>query len=174
MMMVSIVVEHPETSAAFGSWAANNVAGEIFMWALTLVVVAYIWPEILAPVRSALVQVRDAFQAGGNGRVGGMMLPVAEQVSGDFYTPAEAARLLGRTDKPISERRIRQMLQAGELEGRKDDNRRWHVAQHEVHRLIQERRQTTPETPSGGPERSGDLLDRVLCWSGRSDAYRVA
>jgi hypothetical protein len=27
--------------------------------------------------------------------------------NGDTYTPAEAERLLGRTDKPISERRIR-------------------------------------------------------------------
>jgi hypothetical protein len=83
-------------------------------------------------------------------------------VDGDFYTPAEAARLLSRTDKPISDRRIRQMLQAGELEGMRDESGRWHVAQHEVHRLMQERRQITPETPSDSPEKAAELLDRVF------------
>jgi septal ring factor EnvC (AmiA/AmiB activator) len=70
---------------------------------------------------------------------------------GDYYTPAEAERLLARTDKPISERRIRQMLQAGELEGHRDEQGRWHVAQHEVHRLIEERREIAdapPEAPT--------------------------
>jgi hypothetical protein len=83
-------------------------------------------------------------------------------VDGDFYTPAEAARLLSRTDKPITERRIRQMLQADELEGKRDERGRWHVAQHEVHRLMQERRQTTLDTPTEGPENAGALLDRVF------------
>jgi hypothetical protein len=69
---------------------------------------------------------------------------------GDFYTPAEAERLLARTDKPISERRIRQLLQAGELEGRRDDRGRWYVAQHEVHRLIEERR--TSRLAGGSPD----------------------
>jgi chromosome segregation ATPase len=84
------------------------------------------------------------------------------QGEGDFYSVAEAERLLGRTDKPISERRIRQMLQAGELEGRKEQTGRWHVAQHEVHRLMQERRQEVPESTPGGPENAPELLDRVF------------
>jgi hypothetical protein len=84
------------------------------------------------------------------------------QGEGDFYSVAEAERLLGRTDKPISERRIRQMLQAGELEGRKEQTGRWHVAQHEVHRLMQERRQISPDSTPGGPENAPELLDRVF------------
>ena len=83
-------------------------------------------------------------------------------MDGDFYTPAEAERFFSRTDKPISERRIRQMLQAGELEGKRDERGRWHIAQHEVHRLMQERRQSTPETPTDGPENAAELLDRVF------------
>jgi hypothetical protein len=54
------------------------------------------------------------------------------------------------------------MLQAEELEGRKDAAGRWHVAQHEVHRLMQERRQTLDQEPSYGPENAGELLDRVF------------
>jgi predicted RNase H-like nuclease (RuvC/YqgF family) len=84
------------------------------------------------------------------------------QGEGDFYSVAEAERLLGRTDKPISERRIRQMLQAGELEGHKDQTGRWHVSQHEVHRLMQERRQVSPDSTSGGPENASEMLDRVF------------
>jgi vacuolar-type H+-ATPase subunit I/STV1 len=84
------------------------------------------------------------------------------QGEGDFYSVAEAERLLGRTDKPISERRIRQMLQAGDLEGRKEQTGRWHVAQHEVHRLMQERRQVVPESTPGGPENAPEMLERVF------------
>jgi hypothetical protein len=84
------------------------------------------------------------------------------QGEGDFYSVAEAERLLGRTDKPISERRIRQRLQAGDLEGRKDQTGRWHVAQHEVHRLMEERRQEVPESTPGGPENASEMLDRVF------------
>lgn len=83
--------------------------------------------------------------------------------SEDTYTPAEAERLLARTDKPISERRIRQMLQEGKLEGHQDDRGRWHVAQHEVHRLMEERRQRIPaQEPSEGPQGAAELLDRVF------------
>ncbi len=81
---------------------------------------------------------------------------------GDYYTAQEAARILGRTDKPITERRIRQMLQGGAMEGHRDERGRWHVAQHEVHRLMQERRQASPEGASDGPESSGEMLDRVF------------
>jgi chromosome segregation ATPase len=78
----------------------------------------------------------------------------------DLYTPAEAERILARTDKPITERRIRQMLQAGELEGRKDERGRWHVLQSEVHRLRDERR-TAPQSPPGAKEGGGELLEVV-------------
>ena len=78
----------------------------------------------------------------------------------DVYTPAEAARILARTDKPITERRIRQMLQAGELTGFRDEAGRWHVLQSEVHRLRDERR-IAPESPPGAPESSGELLEVV-------------
>jgi len=61
-------------------------------------------------------------------------------VDEDTYTLREAERILTRSDKPLTERRIRQMLQAGELEGYRDEDGRWHVAQHEVHRLLEERR----------------------------------
>jgi chromosome segregation ATPase len=79
---------------------------------------------------------------------------------GDAYTPTEAARILARTDKPITERRIRQMLQAGELEGFRDAAGRWHVLQAEVHRLRDERR-TGSQEPPGGPESGAELLEVV-------------
>ncbi len=78
----------------------------------------------------------------------------------DLYTPAEAERILARTDKPVTERRIRQMLQAGELKGRKDERGRWYVLQSEVHRLRDERR-TAPPSPPGAPESAGELLEVV-------------
>jgi hypothetical protein len=40
---------------------------------------------------------------------------------GDYYSPQEAARILSRSDKPITEWRIRQMLAAGALEGCRDE-----------------------------------------------------
>jgi chromosome segregation ATPase len=79
---------------------------------------------------------------------------------GDAYTPTEAARILARTDKPITERRIRQMLQAGELEGFRDEAGRWHVLQSEVHRLRDERRIGSQEPP-GGPQSGVELLEVV-------------
>jgi hypothetical protein len=78
----------------------------------------------------------------------------------DVYTPAEAERILARTDKPITERRIRQMLQAGELEGGKDERGRWYVSRSEVHRLRAERR-TPPETVPGGPQNASEMLEVV-------------
>lgn len=62
----------------------------------------------------------------------------------ETYTPREAERILARADKPLSERRIRQMLQAGELEGYQDETGRWHVARHEIHRMLEERRESQP------------------------------
>ena len=79
---------------------------------------------------------------------------------GDTYTPAEAERLLARTDKPITERRIRQMLQAGELEGQRDEAGRWHVYQHEIHRMLEERRRGTDDL-SEPPTSLGDARDWI-------------
>ncbi len=79
---------------------------------------------------------------------------------GDFYTPAEAERILARTDKPISERRIRQMLSNDELEGYRDERGRWHVARHEVHRLLEERREA-PERLPEAPESAAGLFEVV-------------
>jgi chromosome segregation ATPase len=78
----------------------------------------------------------------------------------DVYTPAEAERILARTGKPITERRIRQMLQSGELEGNRDESGRWHVLQTEVHRLRDERPRAM-ERPPGAPESVSELLEVI-------------
>jgi hypothetical protein len=49
-----------------------------------------------------------------------------DQMEGEeTYSPAEAFKVLGRSGRKITERRIRQMLQAGELEGDRDEGGRW-------------------------------------------------
>ncbi len=78
----------------------------------------------------------------------------------DVYTPAEAERILARTGKPITERRIRQMLQGGDLEGFRDEAGRWHVLQTEVHRLRDERPRAM-ERPPGAPESVSELLEVI-------------
>jgi len=88
-------------------------------------------------------------------------MPTVEREPGeDVYTPAEAERILARTGKPITERRIRQMLQAGELEGYRDGSGRWHVLQSEVHRLRDERPREQERLP-GAPESGSELLEVV-------------
>jgi chromosome segregation ATPase len=79
----------------------------------------------------------------------------------DVYTPAEAERILARTGKPITERRIRQMLQGGELEGFRDEAGRWHVLQSEVHRLRDERPRAAERRPGLVPENVSELLEAV-------------
>ncbi|MDQ4002483.1 MAG: helix-turn-helix domain-containing protein [Actinomycetota bacterium] len=80
---------------------------------------------------------------------------------GDFYTPQEAARLLARTDKPISESRIRQLLQTEELKGVRDDWGRWYVEQHEVHRLMEQRREADSQELREPPKSAGELFEIV-------------
>jgi hypothetical protein len=58
---------------------------------------------------------------------------------GDNESGSEAEWLLGRADKPLSERRIRQMPGLEHLPVRKDLRGRRHGAQREVHRLMQRR-----------------------------------
>ncbi len=52
----------------------------------------------------------------------------------DTYNTAEASRILRR-----SNRRILQMLEAGELEGEKDESGRWRIPQRAVHELLPSR-----------------------------------
>jgi chromosome segregation ATPase len=80
---------------------------------------------------------------------------------GDFYTPQEAARLLARTDKPISERCIRQMLQTEELKGVRDDRGHWYVEQHEVHRLMEERREAASQETRESPQSAAEFIEIV-------------
>jgi hypothetical protein len=62
-------------------------------------------------------------------------------VEGDHYTPSQAARILSRSGRKVSERRIRQMLQAGELEGEQTETGRWKIPQSVVHALLEQRRE---------------------------------
>jgi chromosome segregation ATPase len=78
----------------------------------------------------------------------------------DVYTPTEAERILARTGKPITERRIRQMLQAEEIEGFRDEAGRWHVLQSEVIRLRDDRR-NAPEDSPGASDSVSELLEVV-------------
>jgi excisionase family DNA binding protein len=57
----------------------------------------------------------------------------------ETYSPAEASRVLGRSGRRITERRIRQMLQAGELEGERDEGGRWRIPRRLAERLEAER-----------------------------------
>jgi excisionase family DNA binding protein len=50
-------------------------------------------------------------------------------VDGDYYTPGQAARILGLTD-----RHVRHMLAGGELEGEQTESGRWKIPQREAHR----------------------------------------
>jgi excisionase family DNA binding protein len=84
----------------------------------------------------------------------------------ETYSPVEASRVLSRSGRSISERRIRQMLQAGELEGEQTEGGRWRIPRRVVHRLLTERRereqlQTEPESAPGAPESVRELVDRV-------------
>ncbi len=87
--------------------------------------------------------------------------------SAETYSPAEASRVLGRSGRKISERRIRQMLQAGELEGEQTEGGRWRIPPRRVvHQLLADRREreqlrTGPESPSESSESVRELMERV-------------
>jgi len=69
----------------------------------------------------------------------------------DWYSTSEAARIMR-----VTEGRVRQMLQAGELEGTKDPmSDRWRVAQQAVH---ERRRSTAPRESS---VTVSELVERV-------------
>jgi hypothetical protein len=59
----------------------------------------------------------------------------------ETYSPAEASRGVGRSGRPIIERRLRHMLQVGELEGARDEVGRWRIPRRVVHQLLTERQE---------------------------------
>jgi septal ring factor EnvC (AmiA/AmiB activator) len=84
----------------------------------------------------------------------------------ETYSPADASRVLGRSGRKITERRIRQMLQAGELEGARDESGRWRIPRRVVNRLLTERREREqlregPESAPEVPESVRELMERV-------------
>ncbi len=108
----------------------------------------------------------------------------------DAYTAPQAARILG-----LSDRRVRQMLEAGELGGERDASGKWWIPQRAVHAALEDRGSPrtrsreqrraasgagdageTPVPPQGvpgGPESVRELVQRVEDLSyrlGRSEA----
>jgi phosphoenolpyruvate carboxylase len=59
----------------------------------------------------------------------------------ETYSP-EASRGVGRIGQRIPERRLRQMLQAGEFEGARDEVGLWRIPRRVIHQLLTERRGT--------------------------------
>lgn len=107
----------------------------------------------------------------------------------DAYTAPQAARVLG-----LSDRRVRQMLEGGDLEGERDGSGKWWIPQRAVHAALEDRGSprsrgreqraasrpdTAGEAPAatqrapGGPESVRELVQRVESLSyrlGRSEA----
>jgi predicted ribosome quality control (RQC) complex YloA/Tae2 family protein len=79
----------------------------------------------------------------------------------DTYSPREAERILKRSGRPLSERRIRQLLQDDELEGIKDERDRWRIYQREITRLLEEYPPESSEPPES-PQMDAAMLDRVF------------
>jgi len=83
----------------------------------------------------------------------------------DFYTTGQAAKILGVTD-----RGVRKMIDRGELEDSPDERGRHRIPQREVHRLLQERRDSgaggtdntlSPTTGASGSQEAAELRARV-------------
>ncbi len=53
------VFERTDLLVAFGLWAANAVAGEVFTSLLVLLFALYLWPKLPTGVQSFLLSVRD-------------------------------------------------------------------------------------------------------------------
>jgi excisionase family DNA binding protein len=71
----------------------------------------------------------------------------------DFYTLTQAARVL-----EISQRRLLEMLETGEIEGEQDpQSSRWKIPKHAVHELVATG--SSPESPTEDfPEQSTEML----------------
>jgi hypothetical protein len=95
------------------------------------------------------------------------MLALMYDMEGEeTYSPAEASRVLGRSGRKITERRIRQMFQAGELEGERDEGGRRRIPRRVVNQLLAERREREqlregPESDPEFPESLRELMERV-------------
>jgi hypothetical protein len=90
---------------------------------------------------------------------------------GETYSPVEAGRVLG-----VSDERIRQLIEAGEIEGEKRAGR-WHVFRWSVHDALKERgsprRKRSPESFEDAAREAAELRVRVedLAYRlGRSEA----
>lgn len=83
----------------------------------------------------------------------------ADEAPEEEYTVQETARVLRR-----SERRITQMLEAGDLPGRKETGR-WMIPQYAVHELMPQMRPTAQvrrvRSPGGPTEDASELPERV-------------
>jgi excisionase family DNA binding protein len=87
------------------------------------------------------------------------------------YSPVEAGRVLG-----VSDERVRQLIEAGEIEGEKRGGR-WHVFKVSVHEALSERgsprRKRSPESFEDAAREAAELQARVEDLSyrlGRSEA----
>lgn len=77
-------------------------------------------------------------------------------MDGDYYTPSQAARILGLTD-----RHIRHMLSGGDLEGEQTGTGRWRIPQREVHRVLEARRQNADVMAPESTQEAAELRSRV-------------
>jgi vacuolar-type H+-ATPase subunit I/STV1 len=89
----------------------------------------------------------------------------------ETYSPVEAGRVLG-----VSDERVRQLIEAGEIEGEKRAGR-WHVLKVSVHDALKERgsprRRRSPESVEEAAREAAELRARVedLAYRlGRSEA----
>ncbi len=75
----------------------------------------------------------------------------------ETYGTSEAAKILR-----LSSRRVTQLLERGELEGRKDGAGRWRVSQRAVHAMLPSRPpRDSPHRPPQGPSEAAELRSRV-------------
>jgi len=77
-------------------------------------------------------------------------------VEEDVYTTGEAARVLR-----VTESRVRQMLSAGELEGKRDINGRWRIPQRAVHERMDARPREPRAAQQGTSVDVGELIERL-------------
>jgi hypothetical protein len=81
-----------------------------------------------------------------------------DQDRGETYSPIEAGRVLG-----VSSERIRQLVEAGEIEGEKRSGR-WHVFRVSVHHQLEQRgspraRRSRQRSPHSGEDAAREALE---------------
>lgn len=107
-----------------------------------------------------------------------------ERSTEDAYTAPQAGRVLG-----ISDRRVRQMLEAGDLEGDRDASGKWWIPQRVVHEVLEDRgsprgrRSSSPSSPRvdiaaeppAAPDRAPDDRESVRELAARIEdlSYRL-